>query len=190
MPLTQKQARDNYIIDSIAKFLDRNIKAKYDTEVGLTAGTSEDISSKLRIRLGNPTDPAIVLNPPVIALSERPAATNDDFYAIGSAIKWRHLNLDLFCFPSIRADGYPSDVAAFLLKSYMRDVFSTESIRVLDYSNPTFTAANQVYTGENLYIVHRSNPADHGKKSTNASEVNRFDMTLKVKYAVIESLAT
>jgi len=180
MALTQKQARDQYIVDSLAMFLDRNLKARYDPEALATAGSAEDFSTKIRIRKGNPTDLAVVLNPPSIAIDERPAATDDDHYAIGTAVKWRHMNFNLYCYPALRVDGYPSDTAAMLLKAYIRDVFSTESIRILDYSNPIFSATNLVYTSDNAYIVHRSNP----------SEINRFDITLKLKYAVIESLAT
>jgi hypothetical protein len=188
--LTQLQARDGYIIDSLAMFFDRNLKPGYDAEAMATAGATEDFSVKIRIRLGDPTNTGTALTTPLIAIVDKPASTADDFFEMGSNTKWRHMNFDLYCYPAIRADGYPSDKAALLLKAYMRNVLSTVSIRILDYSNPGFSATNLVYTAENMYIVSRSNPANRGKRSTTADEINRFDLSLRVKYPVVETTAT
>lgn len=188
--LTQKQARDQYIVDSFAQFLDRVIKQQYDPEVAATAGTANDISKSLLITKGKPTDPNVYLSPPVIAIEDMPAGKDADPYEIGTNNKFRYMRMQLYCFPALRSDGNPSDDAAYLLKAYVRDALSGVSIRIIDYSNPACTSSNVLYCAENMYIDHVTTPMDRGKRLPNAAEQGRFDVHILLRYPVAESIVT
>lgn len=191
MPLTQAQARDKYIVNNVAQFLTRNIKAAYDIEVETLTTSSLDISKSLKIMQGKPSDTSIVLNPPVIAIDTVSPGQAVVFDEIGTTMSWRQMAVALYCYPAINAvDGKPNDDAAYLLKAYMRDMLQTYSFKALDYTNPALTASNLVYCSDNIYIARFSAPIDRGKNSPNAAERNRFDVTLHLEYPVTEALVS
>lgn len=193
MSLTQLQARDRYIVGSIIQFLDRNLKSAYDTEVALTSSSTDPAQkfpTPITIRKGKPDDLSVVTKAPVIAVSTMGSGESDRAYAIGTANIWRHRAYLLSCFPSLDANGAPCDTAHELLRSYVQDVFETECIRILDYSNPSFGPTNKLFTGEVAYIVKVSDPIDRGMTTALAYEKHRFDVHITVKFCVSASLAT
>jgi hypothetical protein len=183
MALTQKQARDGYIIDSMALFLDRNLKQAYDAEVATLAFTTP-----LVIRRGktdNKSNPLVV---PGVYVDTISGTEKDEDYALGVAIEWRHINFVFYCFPAT-LNGEPDQEAADLLKAYMRDTFGTKYIRIVDYSNPLCTASNVLYTPDVMERTRKQDPMDRKATTTIAEEVHRFDMHVSVRYPVIASTA-
>jgi len=188
--LTTLQARDYYIINSMAQFLGRKVKTAYDIEVALTFGANEDISKALTIDLGRPDDPNIATNAPIIAIDVLEGTERDRYYEVGSAIIWRHMNFVFYCYPSLNQFSTPSLTAALLLRTYMRDAFGGECIQIMDYSNPGFNPNAPTFCSEVMYIVNVTDPMNRGEKTTLALERHRFDMHVQVKYPVSESLTT
>ena len=186
MPFTQKQARDQYIINSVAQFLGRNLVPAYNAEV---AGRTDIASTPLRIVAGKTDDLETVLAAPSIAITMSHAKA-DLPYEIGTAADWRSCDFLFTCYPALSPDGQPSDVAHHLLRSYMRDSFGGEVIRVLDYSNPAFSPTNILFCQDVLYITSVGAPADSGVSSTLAQERHRFLFRVKIDYVVYEVLFT
>lgn len=190
MALTRLQARPRYIVGSMAMFLDRNLKQAYDSEAAASAGQSPDYSKPMRIMRGKPDDQTIVRAAPSIAISTLNASQHDGFYEIGTNVRYRASNFVFYCFPAIDANGQPCDVAAELLKAYMIDAFGTYGIKVLDYSNPSFSSTNILYTPDLMEIVSVGDPIDRNVHSALAEEKHRFDFHVSVKYPVQENSAT
>lgn len=193
MALTQLQARDTYIFDSIGQFLDRNIKQAYDVEVlptqfNVSAGLQ--YPKPLTIRAGKSDDVSLVRAAPSIAISKMPSGENERCYELGSAKIWRHRAYLFSCYPSLDATGAPCDWAHNILRSYMQDAFETECIKIIDYSNPSCTASNIIYASDDMYIVRVSDPIDRGQTTALAEEKHRFDVHLMVKFCVLAVLAT
>lgn len=190
MAFTQLQARDRYILDSVSLFLNRNVKIGYDTEAGLTAGSSEVYTSPLKIVRGGPSDPDIALHTPTIAIQRIESTRKDSEYELGSAVRWRFRNYVLYCYPALAGDRYPSVNAADLLTSYMVDAFGGESMSVVDYSNPACNAQNILFCQDVMSITNVTDPMPRGSADSLNVERYRFDMHISVKFAVIESLLT
>ena len=193
MPLTRIQARDRIIVNSLAQFLDRNVKRAYDVEAASTsANTNTQLQyvRPLTITIGKPDDITVVRKAPVIAIAEMPSGEGDRSYEIGSAAIWRHRSFSLCCYPSLDANGTPCDTAHQLLRSYVQEAFETECISILDQSNPTFGPNNIIFASDVMYIRNVSDPIDRGQVSALAEEKHRFDVRLSVKFVVIGSLAT
>lgn len=191
MALTQLQASDQYIIDSFAAFLDRNIKTAYDAQVaGMTTDTL-DISKALKIAQGKPSDRSIALDPPTIGIEDVNAGQGFVPNQIGANTGFRQMNLSLYCFPAINAiGGEPSNVAAALLKSYFRNVLSTVAIKIKDYSNPDYSPSNILYCDDPLWVVKFTPPMNRGKNNPSATERNRFDINVSLQYEVAETLVS
>lgn len=188
MALTQLQAREMYLVDSMVQFISRSTKAAYDTEVAASQGTAVDFSQKLRVRVGKPDDRDLVLNPPVIAVDPEVSSERDNGFEIGTTKAWRHYTFVLYCYPAITADGGPCLQASDVMKAYMRNCFG-EFIRVIDYSG-TSTPSAITFCTDGMYIVNVTDPMDRGKQTTLAQERHRFDMHVTVKVPVIEVLST
>ena len=193
MPFTRLQARDRIIMNSLAQFLDRNVKQAYDIEAAATI-VNPNLQMRyvkpLTITIGKPDDITVVRKAPTIAIAEMPSGEGNRQYEIGSAVIWRHRSYLLTCFPSLDANGTPCDLAHQLLRSYMQEAFETECVSVLDQSNPLFGPGNVIFAQDVMYIRTVSDPIDRGQVSALAEEKHRFDIRLSVKFAVIGSLAT
>jgi len=185
MPLTRLQARDRYIEDSIAQFLGRNLVVAYNAEVATGA-----YPQALTVVKGKPDDPSVSANPPTIAIATLTSTNKDDFVEVGSNVKWRFKNIVFYCYPAILTTGEPSQEANLLLQSYMKDALGTYAIKILDYSNNSFSPTNILYCSDVMYIDRVIDPMERNDKNANAITRHRFDMHLTVKYAVVESTAT
>lgn len=186
MPFTQKQARDQYIINSVAQFIARNVVAAYNAEV---AARTDISSSPIMVVAGKTDDLATVLQAPSIAITMSHAKA-DSKYEIGTSAGWRSCDILFTCYPALTPDGQPSDVAHHLLRSYMRDAFGGEAIRVLDYSNPSFSPTNILYCNDVMYISSVGSPLDTGVSSSLAQERHRFLFRVRLDYVVYEVLYT
>lgn len=189
MPITQAQAHDKFIYNSLAQFLTRTVKAKYDPRVASLTDPVSGYPTPLKILAGSPDDDTIVLNPPVIAINDLTISSREASYAIGDPTLWRAFNFVLYCYPSLDNAGNPSKDAAFDLRSLMKNALGTESIRIVDYT-ATPTAGVYPFTGEVMYLDRVSGPMPRGGKTSIAQERHRFDFNLHVRYPVIETLDT
>lgn len=174
----------------MAQFLYRNMVTAYNTEVALTSGTALDYSKPIRVMDGKPDDPEVIRKAPVIAISRIASSGRDREYEIGSNRLWRTRNFLFSCYPAIDSNGQPCTVAAELLRSYMQNVFETEFIRIVDYSNVACTSSNILFCSDVMYIDHVVPPEDRGRSSVLAEEKHRFDVHVGVKYVVIAPLIT
>lgn len=193
MPLTRLQARDQYITGSLIQFLARNIKTAYDIEVSGTvtaASPTRKYPTALTVEVASPDDISFVRRAPSIAVQDTSSGEKDRHYGIGQATIWRHRAFLLSCYPSLDGSGAPCDVAASILRSYVQDAFETECIKIIDYTNPLSNASNILFCDEVMYIVGISDPIDRSQTTALAEEKHRFDVHVKVKFAVIGSLAT
>ena len=191
MPITPAQAQDDYLLRSLQQYFDRTIKAAYDSQVLLTAGSNEDYSTPLRIRIGKPDDDNIVLNVPVIALDPSLTTEPERNAEIGTSMSWRHYTFTFCCFPAITVDGQPSLKAASVLKSYMQSATMGEFIKIIDFGNPSCNPFNIIYCSDGFYYVRVSPPKDAaGPEAALAQERHRFDMALTLKVPVMEVLST
>ena len=193
MGLTQAQAADHYLLDSMAYFLDRNVKSPYDSAVSVYSGAVTppyDISKPIRIRMGKPDDRDVIVNPPVIAMEPELISQSIPFFEIGSSKAWRFYDFRFYCYPCITTDGEPSLEAQLILKSAMRNAFGTECIRIVDYGNVLCSPTNIVLAPDDMYIVTRTGPSNRGSSASLAIERHRFDMDLRVKVCVVETLNT
>lgn len=184
MALTQQQARDGYIIDSMALFLDRNLKQAYDAEVASLA-----FSTALTIRRGKPDNKSNPLVVPGIYVDTISGTERDEDYALGMAVEWRHMNFVLYCFPAL-VNGEPSQTAADMLKAYMRDTFGTKYIKIVDYSNAACNANNVLFTDDVMERTRKQDPIDRKATTLIAEEVHRFDMHVSIRYPVIATTAS
>lgn len=184
MALTRLQARDGYLIGSIALFLDRNLKQPYDAEVATLT-----FPTPLTIDRGKPDDKGLTLTVPRIMIDTISGTESKRAYELGSNTLWRHMNLVFYCYPStVNSD---SDFeASDLLKTYMRDTFGTSFIRIVDYSNPLCTATNILFCSDVAEVVRVQDPVDRKLPSLLAEEAHRFDMHVSIRYPVSESDAT
>lgn len=189
MALTPLQANDQYIIDSVAQFLSRNVKTQYDALVATSPynNSTLNISQTLKIMQGKPSDSSIGLAPPSIGIEDLNAGAAYVPMEVGTLTGWRGMNLILYCFPAVNSiNGEPSDIAANLLKGFLRSVLSTPTFQIIDYSNASCTPTNIIYTTSNAWIDKFSSPLNRLKSSPNALERNRFDITVSLSYPVAE----
>lgn len=191
MGLTQLQARDIYIVDSMAQFLYRRVVTQYQTEADASATKTPDFSAgQLKVIEGSPDDPSVLRAAPVIAIGTINSSGKDRFLELGTSRGWRTMNFVFYCYPALDATNSPSSVASKLLSTLMRDAFGGETIKIVDYSNVLCTPDNILYCQYNLDLTTVAPPVFRGKTSTIAAEKHRFDMHVGVKYPVVESLAT
>lgn len=184
MALTRAQARDEHIIDSVALFLDRNIKQAYDAEVA-----SLPYSTALTIRRGKPDDKSLTLTVPRIMVDTVPSSDKNRFIEIGSDDLYRHLNFVFYCFPAT-VSGSPSQSAADLLKAYMRDAWGTSFVRIVDYTANGLSLDNLIFCNDPAEVVGVQAPIDRKAVTLVAEEMHRFDMHVSLRYPVTESYAT
>lgn len=184
MALTKAQARDSHIIDSIALFLDRNLKQAYDAEVSTSA-----FPAPLTIERGKPDDLSQKLTVPKILIDTIGGSDKARQFEMGTNVCYRHMNLVLYCFPAT-ASGSPSNSAADLLKSYVRDAFGTQYIRLIDYTAVGLTLSNLIYCNDVAEMTGLGNPIERKATSTLAEEAHRFDVHIAIRYPVGESSAT
>lgn len=191
MPLSQMQARDRYIIGSFIQFLDRNVKQAYDVEAAAT-GANPDVQQRfttpLTIRKGKPDDITIVRVAPSIAVSVMQSGESDRWFEVGTTGVWRHRHYMLMCYPALDSTGAPCDAARELLRSYVQDAFEGVCIKVLDYSNPSFSPTNILYCPDTMFIEGVTDPIDRGATTALAQERHKFSMEVHVKYAVSATL--
>jgi hypothetical protein len=168
----------------MALFLDRNLKVAYDAEV-----LSGAFPAPLQIRRGKPDDKSMTLIVPRIMVSTISGTEANRAYEIGSDILYRHLNFVFYCFPAT-ASGEPDIEAADLLKSYMRDTFGTQYIKIVDYMNPACTPTNILFCQDVAEVTRVQDPVDRKNTTNIAEEVHRFDMHVSIRYAVLETHAS
>jgi hypothetical protein len=189
MALTPAQANDWYIISSINQFLVRNVKTQYDAFVPTLTTSKIDISKPLLIMQGKPSDSAVALNPPSIGIEDSNGGSAFIPLSLGSTLGYRCMDIILYCYPAVNAiGGEPSDVAANVLKGYLRSVMQTVSFGIIDYGNPSCNPGNIIYCSDNAYIDKFTPPMNRAKSSPNALERNRFDMNFSICYPVTENL--
>jgi hypothetical protein len=179
MPLTQAQARDRFIMNSIIQFLDRNVKATVATQ---------KYPTPLTLKPAKPDNTSVVLQAPVIAVSEIGSGEKDRAYGLGQSTVWRHRSFLFSCYPSLDANGEPCDLAHDDLRTLVQNALETENIKIVDYANSS--PGNLVFCDDLFYIVGVSDPIDRGATTALAQEKHRFDVHLTVKYTVTASLAT
>lgn len=190
MALTLLQARDKYLLDSVCNFLVRRIKSAYDAEAALTGGKPDDYSKPLKIMVGHPDDPNVLISTPVIAV-DMLESVDPGSVEVGTSTNWRCTNFVFYCYPSVNANGAPSYGAAMLMRAYMRDAFGGVAIQIIDYSNNSYNPVTLTpYCGDVMYIVKKTAPMNRGQSSMLAMERHRFDVHLEVKYAVMEGIST
>lgn len=184
MPLTTAQARDEHIVDSVALFLDRNMKQAYDAEAaGLTFPTP------LTIARGKPDDKSKLLKVPIVMVDTIPASEKANFVEIGTSNLYRHANFIFYCFPAT-VSGSPSQPAADLLKAYMNDVWGTRYMRIVDYTAVGGGPTNIIFCSDVAEVTNVGTPMDRKQTTALAEEVHRFDMHVSIRYVVAETTAT
>ena len=188
MALTQLQASDQYIMDSLAMFLDRRVKTFYDTQAALTVGKPDAYERAMKIRMGSPDDPAVGIYTPEVALDFQESSGKNDFFGIGDSAKWRHFSIAWYCYPAQNDDGAPSRGAQMLLTTAIKNAIGTETIRILDYSNPSFSPSNILYCRDVMYVVGHTDPMPRGQKVSQAVMRHRFDVHMSLKVAVTEAV--
>lgn len=184
MALSRLQARDGYIIDSMALFLDRNLKQAYDAEVA-----SLTFPTALRIRRGKPNDKSQKLVVPAVLIDTISGTEAQREQWLGTNELYRHLNFVFYCFPAL-VNGEPDDRPSDLLKAYMRDAFGTKYINIVDYSNPLCNASNILYCSWPMELTRVQDPVQRKLTTALAEEAHRFDMHVSVRYPVLESNAS
>jgi len=187
MSLTQTQAQDQYIIDSLVWFLDRNVKQFYDPAVSGQNG-SFSFSDPLKIMVGGPDDPSWELKVPTIAINTLESSERDEGLGMGTPEKYRHMNFVLYCYPDVTSTGMPSLQAMMVLRAKLRNALGGKYIAILDYSNPKFSATNMIRCGDVMEILKVLGPMPRGTKETVAKERHRFDMHISVCYPVVETM--
>ena len=189
MPLTQAQADDLYIINSLAKYLNAAVKVPYDTFV---AGLTDPVTgwnTPLKIADGSPDDPDIALDPPKIAIDCIETSNKDADYGIGTNIRLRTFNFVLYCYPSLTNGGLPNKAAMIKLQSLLKNALSGVNIRVVDYGNAGYSPSNVIYTGEVMTLRRVSGPMPRGKQTSLPQERHRFDFHIHVDYPVFEAFS-
>lgn len=184
MALTRLQAREEYIIGSVALFLDRNLKQAYDAEVATLP-----YNAPLTIKRGKPDDKSMALTVPRIMVDTVPASDKARVIEIGSNDMYRHLNFVFYCFPAT-VNGSPNVQAANLLKSYMRDAWGTSYVRLVDYNAVGAGPTNIIFCNDPAEVTNVGSPMDRKATTLLAEEMHRFDMHVSLRYPVTESYAT
>jgi hypothetical protein len=189
MPLSQTQAQDTYIINSFAQFLNRNVKAWYDTQAALTSTLPESYDSPLKILMGSPDDPEVGLYVPSIAIDFKESSNKGEDYGLGDATMWRPAVFTLYCYPSQDKDQRPSRGAEFLMTSAVKNGLGGVSVRIIDYANPDNSSTNILYLYDVMFLERVTTPMPRSGTTSNGLLRHRFDVTVTVKYPVVESLA-
>jgi hypothetical protein len=164
--LTQTQASDEYIMSSMAQYLDRAVRVAYNAaaDASVTNNPTQPAlryAQHLMIREAKPTDISVTLNQAFM----------------------------LCCYPGLDANGQPCDVAKHKLRSLMTSAFETEDIKIMDMSNGAFSPTNIIYCGDPMYITRASEPIERNLNTMLAVEKHRFDLNVGVRFPVTASLA-
>jgi hypothetical protein len=192
--LTQTQASDEYIMSSMAQYLDRAVRVAYNAaaDASVTNNPTQPAlryAQHLMIREAKPTDISVTLNQALVAMQFVGGGEKRDFIELGLSSIWRTRSFMLCCYPGLDANGQPCDVAKHKLRSLMTSAFETEDIKIMDMSNGAFSPTNIIYCGDPMYITRASEPIERNLNTMLAVEKHRFDLNVGVRFPVTASLA-